>query len=90
MRKLIKKHNDGNLLEKTKDIRQRLLEYARKKKEELRNFSQEQSQKIQENVNKVNENNPPKEDNRFKPTIPTYVIRGIKKKYAENGTKFTR
>lgn len=90
MRKLIKKHLQGNLLEQTKDIRQRLLEYSKRKKEELRNFSQEQSQKVQKNVNKVNENNPPKEDNRPKPTVPSYVFRGIKKKYAENGAKFTR
>lgn len=92
MRKLIKKHSDGNLLEQTKDIRQRLLEYARKKKEELRNFSQEQSQKIQKNIDKSNEETPERQTVNNQTRRPNYrtlnKVRGVNR--AENGEKFTK
>lgn len=51
---------------------------------------QTMNDKIQKNIDKINKDNPVKNDNRPKPTFPNPVIRGVKKKYAEKGIQLIK
>lgn len=51
------------------------------------NWKDKINNKIELNVEKVNKEYPSIKNNRPKPTIINPTIRGVKKKYAENGTK---
>lgn len=66
-------------------------QFEKDQQEQMRkNWKEKMNDKIKQNVDNINKENPTTDDNRPKPTIINPTIRGVKKKYAANGTKLIK